>query len=174
LSVNPISALSSNTGQTVILVAKTLNSTTTQQYVQGGEDNNTGLNSIYIRQSGSTYNIAAGGGFATGGVVDTNPHILSYVFDGSATGDSNRLKFYKDGDEQTLSFLTSVGTTTSSLVNYLFMGVSYTEAPPAAGSTQFWYNGFLFDVLAYSRTLTPSELSAIQSYLSNKWNIPLV
>ena len=171
LSVNPLVDLSSKSGQTIIVVAKTLNSSNTAQYIQGGQDGNTGLDATYIRQSGSTYNIAAGGGFATGGVVDANPHILSYVFSGTATGNSDRLKFYKDGVEQSLTFVTNVGTTTNSLLDYVFMGVSYTNAP--AGTTQFFYNGFLLDVLAYSRALPPSELSAVQSYLSNKWNIPI-
>jgi hypothetical protein len=172
LSVNPITELSNQSGQTIIVVVKTLNTTNTAQYIQGGEDGNTGLNESFIRQSGSTYNIATAGGFATGGVVDLNPHILSYVFSGTATTNSDKLKFYKDGAEQSLTFITNVGTTTNTLLNYIFMGVSYTGAP--AGSTQFFYNGFLFDVLAYSRALSSFELSAVQSYLSNKWNIPLI
>jgi hypothetical protein len=171
LSVNPLTDLSSKSGQTIIMVVKTLNTTSTAQYIQGGSDGNTGLDATYIRQSGSTYDLAVGGGFATGGVVDGNPHILSYVFSGTATGNSNRLKFYKDGTEQTLTFTTNIGTTTNALIDYVFLGVSYTSA--AAGVPQFYYNGFLFDVLAYSRALTSSELSTVQSFLSNKWNIPI-
>ena len=172
LSVNPLNDLNSKTGQTIIMVVKTLNSSSTAQYIQGGEDGNTGLNATYLRQSGSTYNIAVGGGFATGGVVNTNPHILSYVFSGTATNNSDRLKFYIDGSGQTLTFTTNMGTITDSTLGYVFLGVSYTSS--VAGTTQFFYNGFLFDILIYSRALDPSELQAIQSSLSNKWNIPLL
>jgi len=154
------------------MVVKTLNSTNTAQYIQGGSDGNTGLDATYIRQSGSTYNIAAGGGFATGGVVNTNPHIISYVFSGTGVTNQDKLKFYIDGSGQTLTYITNVGTTTNALLDYVFLGVSYTGAP--AGTTQFFYNGFLFDVLAYSRALSPSELQSVQQYLSNKWNIPLL
>jgi len=112
-----------------------------------------------------------GGGFATGGVVNTNPHILSYVFSGTATGNTDRLKFYIDGSGQTLNYITNVGTITNPLLDYVFMGVSYTGA--ASGTAQFFYNGFLFDVLAYSRALSPTELQNVHRFLSNKWNIPI-
>ena len=172
LSVNPLTDLQSKSGQTIILVAKSLNSSATSQYIQGGIDGNTGLNASYIRQSGSTYNVAVGGGFATGGVVDTNPHILSYVFSGTGVSNQDKLQFRIDGSGQTLNYITNVGTTTAINLTYLFLGVSYTSA--TAGSTQFFYNGFLFDVLVYSRALSSSELNAIESYLSNKWAIPLL
>jgi hypothetical protein len=71
-----------------------------------------------------------------------------------------------------LNYLTNVGTITNASLDYVFMGVSYTGAP--AGTEQFFYNGFLFDVLAYSRALTPTELQNVQTFLSNKWNIPLL
>jgi hypothetical protein len=171
LSVNPLVDLSSKSGQTIIMVVKTLNSTNTAQYIQGGSDGNTGLNATYIGQSGSTYNIAVGGGFATGGVVNTSPHIISYVFSGNGATNQDKLKFYIDGSEQTLTYTTNVGTTTDALLDYVFLGVSYTAV--AAGVPQFYYNGFLFDVLAYSRALTPTELQAVQTFLSNKWNIPI-
>ena len=74
-----------------------------------------------------------------------------------------------NGTLQSLGFVSNVGTTTSSLVNYLFLGVSYTGAP--AGSPQFYYNGFLFDVLVYSRALSTSELNNTNKYLSTKWGI---
>ena len=153
------------------MVVRSLNSTVTAQYIQGGSDGNTGLDASYLRQSASTYNIAVGGGFATGGVVNTNSHILSYVFSGTGVSNEDRLKFYIDGSGQTLTYLTNVGTLTNALIDYLFLGVSYTSAPN--GNEQFYYNGFLFDVLAYSRALSSTELQNVQTFLSNKWNIPL-
>ena len=95
LSVNPITDLASKSGQTILIVAKTLDTSRTAQYIQAGEDGNTGLDDTYIRQSGGTYNIALGGGFATGSVVDGGIHILTVRFDGTQTGNSNRLKFKK-------------------------------------------------------------------------------
>ena len=174
LSVNPLTDLQSKSGETVILVVKSLNSSATGQYIQGGEDGNTGLDSVFIRQSGGTYNIAEAGGFGVvaGTPVDLNPHILSLVFSGSGVNDAERLKFRIDGSEQSLAFTSSVGTTTNALTTYLYLGVSYTGA--SSGVTQYFYNGFIFDVLVYSRALTTSELDSVESYLSNKWNISLV
>jgi len=171
LSVNPITDLASKSGTTVVMVAKTLNTTLTGQYIQAGEDGNTGLDAVYVRQSGGTYNLAFGGGYATGGVVDGGPHILSLTFNGQLSGNDNRLKFRIDGSDQTLTFTSNVGTTSSSLINYIFLGVSYSNQP--AGVTQYWYNGLLFDILVYSRALTDSELQTIENYLSNKWCITL-
>ena len=83
----------------------------------------------------------------------------------------DKLKFYIDGSEQTLTYTTNVGTTTDALLDYVFLGVSYTAV--AAGLPQFYYNGFLFDVLAYSRALSFAEIQIVQTFLSNKWNIPI-
>lgn len=171
LSVNPLSDLSSKSGQTLIIVARTLNTGTTQQYIQGGEDGNTGLDASYIRQSGGTYNLAIANGFATGGTVNNSSHILTLLFNGGGSTNSDKLKFYIDGSQQSLTFINNVGTTTSSLIDYIFLGVSYTNV--TSGAAQYYYNGFLFDVLAYSRALTTSEISTVHTYLSNKWNIPI-
>ena len=171
LSVNPLTDLQSKAGETIIVVARTLDSGTTQQYIQAGEDGNTGILETFIRQSGSTYNIAMGGGFATGGVVTTGTTILSVKFDGTQTGNSNRMKFRINGCEQSLNFITNVGTITSSLTSYVFLGVSYSEVP--SGVLQYWYNGLLFDVLVYSRALTDTELSVVETYLSNHWCISI-
>jgi len=174
LSVNPLTDLASISGETIIVVAKSLNTSSAEQYIQGGEDGNTGLNSVFIRQSGGTYNIAEGGGFAVvaGSPVDTNSHILSVVFSGTGVNDAERLRFRIDGSDQSLAFTSSVGTTTSPLTDYIFLGVSYTSVP--SGIEQYFYSGYIFDVLVYSRALTPFELDSVESYLSNKWNIPLV
>ena len=173
-SVNPLTDLAAKSGETIIVVARVLNTGATEQYIQGGSDGNTGLDSVYLRQSGGTYNIAEAGGFGvvSGTPVDLNSHIFSIVFSGSGTNNSDRLKFRIDSVEQTMTFTSNVGTTTSALTDYIFMGVSYT--PQAAGTTQFYYNGFLLDVLVYSRALDSFELDAIESYLSNKWAIPLL
>ena len=169
LSVNPITDLQSVTGQTIIVVAKSLNPSSTGQYIQGGEDGNTGLDEVFIRQSGGTYDIRTAFGGATGGVVDGNTHILTTVFSGSGVSNSDRLKFRIDSCEQTLSFNSSISATTSSLTDYVFMGVSYSNA--VSGVEQYYYNGFIFDVLVYSRALSVTELTTVENYLSNKWSI---
>lgn len=173
-SVNPLNDLASKSGETIIVVARVLNSGTTEQYIQGGEDGNTGLNSVFLRQSGGTYNVAEAGGFGvvSGTPVDLDPHIFSIVFSGTGTSNSDRLKFRIDSVEQSMTFTSNVGTNTSPLTDYVFLGVSYTTN--VSGIEQFYYNGFLFDVLVYSRALSSSELNAIESYLSNKWAIPLL
>jgi len=169
LSVNPLTDLQSVTGVTILLVAKSLNSSATGQYLQGGQDGNTGIFESFLRQSGGTYDIAVGGGRATGGTVDTDPHIFSIVFSGSASSNNDKLQFRIDSSGQTLTFTNSPNATTSGLINYLFMGVSYTTA--VSGVEQYFYNGLLFDVLIYSRALNSSELTDVENYLANKWGL---
>jgi len=173
LSVNPLTDLQGISGQTLVIVVRSLNPTADSQYIQGGEDGNTGLNSLFIRQSGGTYNIAEAGGFALSGgqPVDENPHILSVVYSGTGSNDAERLKFRIDGVEQGLAFTSPVDTQTSPLTTYAFMGVSYTTQ--VSGNEQYFYNGFIFDVLVYSRALPPSELNSVETYLSNKWAITI-
>jgi len=51
------------------------------------------------------------------------------------------------------------------------LGVSYTS--DVAGIEQYYYNGFIFDVLIYSRALGIAELTVVENFLSNKWGIPV-
>lgn len=82
---------------------------------------------------------------------DTNWHHVALVFDGSQTGNANRLKAYVDGTQETLTFNGTVGTTTTSDTtpfNIGQIGVDYTY-------------GMIDDVWLYSRALSGSEIQEL-------------
>ena len=81
----------------------------------------------------------------------------------------DRLKFRIDGCEQQLTFTNNVSGTTNPLIDYVYFGVSYT--PDVAGVEQYFYNGFLFDILIYRRALDNSELSLVENFIAGKWGL---
>lgn len=88
-------------------------------------------------------------GFRTN--TSTNWQYLMMVFDGSLVGNSNRLKGYINGIEQTLVFNGSIPSTTGTVNTTLNIG-SY---PP----NNNYSNGNISQVLLYNRALTAQEVS---------------
>ena len=91
---------------------------------------------------------------------DTNWHHVVMVFDGTQSTNPTRLKGYLDGVEQTLSFLGTIGSTTSAgATGNLFIGaLNATEG-------MFYTNGTIDEVRIWNRSLTADEVS--QLYMSN-------
>ena len=79
---------------------------------------------------------------------------LCLVYDGSLTGNANRLKCYVNGSQIPLSF---IGTIPSSVGNYASFG------PLEFGryQTGFCWNGRIDDPRIYNRALTPTEVTAL-------------
>ena len=83
--------------------------------------------------------------------TSTNWQYLMMVFDGSLVGNSNRLKGYINGMQQTLVFNGSIPSTTGTVNTNLNIG-SY---PP----NNNYSNGNISQVLLYNRALTAQEIS---------------
>jgi len=83
--------------------------------------------------------------------TSTNWQYLMMVFDGSLVGNSNRLKGYINGMQQTLVFNGSIPSTTGTVNTNLTIG-SY---PP----NNNYSNGNISQVLLYNRALTAQEIS---------------
>jgi hypothetical protein len=68
------------------------------------------------------------------------------------------------------SFISSVGTlsTQNFLVNQASLG---TRGAGTTGDAQWYYSGFIHEVLQYNRALNFSERQQVESYLLSKWNI---
>ena len=162
LSVNPFVDLQNSTGATFVWVGKTFNPSSTQQMSMGASGSST--NEIYIRLSGGTYQVGSAGGLATTTTaVDTNFHIHTLVFDGTQTGNSNRLKFYIDGVLQNLTFVSNVGGNISNTIDGIYLGVDYGEV--------YYFSGFILQYLIYSRPLSGTDLEGLTIWLQDRWAI---
>lgn len=91
---------------------------------------------------GKLYFIVANGGDVNGNVVqnDGNWHHVAMVFDGTLTGNSNRLKGYVDGAGQTLSFFNTIPATAPTNAQSLRIG-SNADGPGFGngGCAGFWH-----------------------------------
>jgi chitodextrinase len=79
---------------------------------------------------------------------DTAWHHVALVFDGTQTGNANRLKAYVDGVQKTLAFSGTVGTSTSTSTTPFNIGKMSSE----------YSNGQVDDTWLYTRALSASEV----------------
>lgn len=162
-TINPITNLQSLSGNSMIIVGKFNNASATNTMIQAGT-NSQQRNAIWLSISGGVYKIGMGQGLATTSTsANTNFHIFTAVFDGTQTGNSNRVKLRIDGVEQTLSFSQNISTTTSSDTSVVYIGET-------ADATED-LDGYVGEILLYTKTLTPTEVSNTEAYLKNKWGI---
>jgi hypothetical protein len=85
------------------------------------------------------------------------------VFDGSLSGNSNRLKMWVNGLQRTLTFTGTIPATTESHASSVFaLGVLDFSSP-------VYIAGTACEIIVYNRALTSNEVSQVQAYLSAKW-----
>lgn len=100
----------------------------------------------------------------------TNFMYMGQILDGTQTDanitiqNNKRLKFRINGVEQALTFSTNVGTATSGSATGLFVGGD--SQPPANP-----FNGFIAEMMIWTRALTFTEILSVESYLAEKWAI---
>jgi len=166
-TVNPITNLQSLSGCSLILVSKLI-TTSDQIFMQScsalsapGSRNDT-----LVRVSSSNWQVGMGGGLGntTGVTVNTSAHIHTLVFNGTLSGNSERLKYYQDGLQRTLNFTANVGTTTSSDNSIIAMGENSANTEDL--------NGYLLEVLIYTKAISDAERRRTHDYLFSKWGIP--
>lgn len=161
LDINPITWAQSLSGATVYVVAKALTLDGTNRTMV--TTNTGGYN---ISWSGSYWRVGAASGFGEAQSLspDTSAyHVFGNIFDGTQTGNANRLKFRYDGVQQTLNFgATTVGTTTSPTASYFYFGTN--------NSTYF--NGYIGTIMIWTRALNISECLQVESYLKTVWATP--
>lgn len=162
-TINPITNFQSLTGCTMIIVGKFNVTGTTQTMTQLGTTNSQ-RNDNWLSISGGKYKIGMGQGLATTTVdVDSDIHIFTSVFDGTQTGDANRLKFRVDGIEKSLTFSQNVSGITNSDTSVFYIGET------ADGTEDL--DGYIGEILLYTKTLNSTEIQNTENYLKNKWNI---
>lgn len=130
----------------------------------------TGATNLGMWWNGTNYTVGqSAGNYGTVTVPNdtTKFHMYGLVFDGSQTGNSNRLKFRYDKTLESLSYTGTVSTTTGS-INYFFFGGNNRNV----GLTQGTYmSGYIGEVLIWTRTLSQNEIGQVEYYLTQKWGL---
>ena len=158
LSVNPFTTLQSQSGFTVFMVSKLLN-TTGVQYLS-----ETNQNDLRINANGTTMEIGMNGAVGTvATTADTNWARHTLVFDGSQTGNAARLVYRKDGSAKTLSFTGTVAATTNASNTHFYIG---DNAAKTSGA-----EAYIAEVLLFNRALNAIEITNVESYLGTKWGL---
>ena len=161
LSINPIAYLQSVTNSSMFVVYRSLSTSAGRRII-------TTTNTLGFQwgQDGTQY--VGGHAAATWTVdtltVDTNFHYASFIFDGSQTGNTNRFKARLDGEPVTLTFTGTVGTATSASASVFYGGC---DTDGASG----FFIGDIGELLIFKRTLSDTEILAVETFLSNKWAI---
>lgn len=164
LTINPVTYLQSLGGATQIIGFRSLSTNSGIRYCCS-----TDVNGFQWGQDGTTWI----GGFAGATftvdtlVADTNFHIVTMWYDGSQTGNANRLRVRLDGVPATLTFTGTVDTVTSALAKYFYGGATGTSA---TNQSNFWV-GDIGELLIWTRTLASSEITAAEDYLMNYWGV---
>lgn len=163
------SNLQNKSGASLIVVAKTDAANANMQLIQGAVqsgNNYSDANGFYIMQDASTgYTVKFASGVATTSTLpDTSWHIFTLIFDGSKATNADRVKFYRNGSELTLSFSVNANPATSATINSILFGVDHTKAAN-------FLTGYIGEVLVYNTTLTAAQQSNTELYLKNRWGL---
>lgn len=100
----------------------------------------------------------------------TNFVYMGQILDGTQTDanvtiqNNKRLKFRINGVAQSLTFSSNVGATTSASATGLFVGG---DSQPVSNP----FNGYIAEMMIWTRALTFTEQLSVESYLAEKWAI---
>lgn len=164
LTINPVAYLHSLAGVTQVVVFRSLSTASGIRYACSSD-----VGGFQWGQNGTQWI----GGFAGASftvdtlVADTNFHHVVLWYDGTQTGDANRLKVRVDGAPCTLTFTGTVGSATSGVAKYFYGGATGTTS---SNQTNFWI-GDIGHLLIWTRTLSSQEVVATEEFLSNLWAI---
>lgn len=164
---NPFTVSQSLTGATMFVVSKFSNgANSTEEFIVSLDQGDLGFgknssNEYLLRMT----DLAGGAARAEGtaGTVDTNYHIQSIIYDGTQSTNAEKLRFRLDKGNVTLSFNGNVATSTSSTNNAFIGGADENESNT--------FIGFIGEIILYSRTLTDSEVTGVETFLGDKWNL---
>lgn len=121
------------------------NSSTNRTYIDHFSDNN-----IYI--------VVSNGGSQFGSVLKSGIsgwNHYAFVFDGSQTGNSNRLKAYLNGVQETLSYTGTIPATTSNNIANEAFDINHQPL------NNTWGNGNYAEIAGWQEALTGAEISSL-------------
>ncbi len=104
--------------------------------------------------SGTTFNLTS-----TAGIIDGKSHIITTT----RSMNTQKIAIYIDG--------TSSGTLSGTPTNALNQNSTLTIGGNIIGS--FYFNGYIGEIIIFSRQLYDEERKAVEKYLSGKWAIDL-
>jgi len=161
LSINPIAYLQSLPACTLVILWRSLSTAAGRHIITSS---NTGGFQWGLDGTQWVGSMAGGAFTVDAHVADTNWHHVTITFDGSLTGNANRVKVRLDGTDTPVTFSTSVNATTNASASTFYGGVDST-------GNSGYYIGDLGEVMIFTRAITPSENLAIEQYLTNKWAV---
>lgn len=124
--------------------------------------------SIYHNGTNWCTGAAGGQGVSTVAGSTTGFHIFGQIYDGTAASNADRLEFRYDKTPYTLTFTGTVGSTTASTTSNLYYAYDGTAGTNKGNK---FLKGYIAEILMFTRTLNSSEIVAVESYLSSKWNV---
>ena len=164
-TINPLDNFKAISGTSMMVVGKFNNADATNTMTQIGL-NNAQRNECWLSIRNGVYQIGMGQGLATtSAAATTDFHIFTAVFDGTKTGNANRLKFRLDGVDTALTFSQNVSTATATdnPTWYFYIGTAFDESEDL--------NGYIGELLLYTRAINTTEMINTENYLKAKWGI---
>ena len=131
--------------------------------------------SLGIWWNGTNWSIGQSvGNRGTVSVTDdtTKFHMYGMIFDGSQTGNANRLAFRYDKAAKTLTFTGTIPATTSSQ-SYMYFGGDDRSGASGGALSNTYMSGYIGEVLIWQRALSASEISTVEYYINQKWGLGL-
>lgn len=166
LSVNPYSDLASATNFTAFIVAKSLDLDPSNCLLSTNE----GDIRLVISNTSVAIGMNGANNFGTATVADDNVgsdagdwHIYSVIYDGSQATNAGRLLGRRDKSNLTFTFTGTIPATFSASNNTLYIGQR------ADGTGKII--GYIAEVILFNKTLSLSEYTGIEDYLSAKWGL---
>lgn len=158
LSINPVAWVRGLQNFTLFVVAK-YDGTGSTRFLS-----TTDTDDIVIKNTGTEITVGMAGATAVTSslALNTGYHIHTLVFDGTASGDSNRLKYRYDGSQKSLAFTGTVGTAMDNAVDKFLIG---------CGDGTGFFDGQIAEVIAFQQTLDGTDLGDIESYLTTRWGL---
>ena len=160
LTANPFTDTIDNvTGMTMFVVAK-YDATTTQRMIETDATGDSELGFGTSTDTTQKFSYYVANGYVTGNTADTAWHYHTIVFDGTQSV-GNRLTVDVDGVSSALNEIQPVENISLGSNSVLWVGSRPDTTLPFAGD--------IGEIIMYSRTLTASEITAVENYLADKW-----
>lgn len=124
--------------------------------------------------TGTYWQVGAAGGLATAQsttISTTSWTMHGMVFDGNYTNanqalqNAGRLVYRYNKAQQTMTFSANPGTQTSNTASVMYVGGNNRSAPLS------YMDGYIGEILMWTRTLTATEIGQVETYLSQKWGL---
>lgn len=169
LDINPTAWAQNLSGYTVYVVARPT-STPVTAFPLTVSDTSLG---IWWNGTNWSIGVTAGNRGTVSVTNDTNKfHIYGLVFDGSQSTNAGKLQFRYDLSGKTLTFTGTIPTTTSTPA-YMYFGGDNRSGGAGGALAGTYMDGYLGEVLIWTRTLSTAELGAVELYLNQKWALGL-